>query len=1461
MSTLNEIIAAGKELGYTGEELRRFLKETQDRARDERDAERKFRKAEIEAEQAEKEGERAFKMEAEHARLEAEREARADERAEREHKRKLELHEAGIADDTSNTHGSSTVAPKGPKLPAFEEGKDSMDAYIQRFEVYATAQRWKRDQWGTNLSALLKGKALDVFSRLPVSQALNFEDLKKALLQRFQKTEAGFRKSFRNSRPEGGETFTQFAKRLESYLDRWMDMTGTAKTYDSLKDLMIRDQFICGCNQDLSLFLKERTPSSIQDMAKLADQYVEARGAPASSLSLKNAKTTGSGKSAAGGGGSTTETGRRSSTPVTEKRCYSCGKLGHLSFDCRNKKSGNKVASVTEASVGDNKLQYTRRDKKKDVPKRRKRGPAGQGNDGTELSLSCDMKIPYSTEMPVVTGRIGVRLVKVLRDTGCSGVVVRRSLVEPLQITDRTKTCTLADGSKLNVPIAELEVDTPYLRGTIEAWVLDTPLYDLIVGNVVGAKPPDQPNKSWTEDDTTLQAVETRQQKKTKGNYRPLKVPEMLRDIGSLDELKVEQESDATLGKFRKLTEKSEVFERGDGGHSKIYYHKGILYRKFYSPRTANGKVFRQLVVPEKFRQTVLKLAHESIMAGHLAAKRTASRILSEFYWPGVQADVTRFCRSCDACQRTFPKGRVAKAPLGSMPLVETPFKRVAVDIVGPLDPATDKGNRYILTVVDYATRYPEAVALRGIETERVAEALVDIFSRVGVPAEMLTDQGAQFTSELMKEVSRLLSIRQLTTTPYHPMCNGLVEKFNGTLKQMLRRMSTERPKDWDRFINALLFAYREVPQESLGFSPFEMLYGRTVRGPMMILRELWSKDLPDDEVKTTYQYVMDLREKLEKTCEVAMDNLREARTRQRKQFNKRAKQRDLKPGDKVLVLLPTKANKLLLQWRGPYDVVEKVGPTDYRVNREGKIKVLHINLLRKYVEPKRGSDLGGFLACVMTAVLDESDQGDDINHDRVLEALPGDRGNETQDDVVVCQDLTKDQSRDVQCLIQEFKDVLTDVPGSTSLIEHEIHTTTSDPVRVKSYPLPYTTKEVINEEVGKMLEMRVIEPSTSPYSSPVVMVKKKDGSNRFCIDFRGLNRVTIFDAEPMPNTEDIFARLGNARYFSKLDLSKGYWQVPLSADAKEMTAFTTPRGLFQFRVMPFGLVNAPATFSRLMRKLLRGMDHLDNFIDDIIIYTDTWEKHMDVLSELFSRLRNAGLTARPTKCSIAFGSLSCLGHVVGERRIQLEDDKVQAIASAPRPETKKQVRSFLGLAGFYRRFIPNFAAIAVPLTDLTRKGAPNKVEWLESHERAYATLKKLLTARPVLKLPNLEQDFILRTDASDTGLGAVLLQEEEGQKMPIAYASRKLLPRERNYAVIEKECLGIVWGIQKFESYIYGREFLLETDHQPLSYLNKSKTANARLMRWALLLQPYRFRIRAIKGSDNVGADYLSRI
>jgi len=381
---------------------------------------------------------------------------------------------------------------------------------------------------------------------------------------------------------------------------------------------------------------------------------------------------------------------------------------------------------------------------------------------------------------------------------------------------------------------------------------------------------------------------------------------------------------------------------------SKFVIKAEVLYRQY---RHVNGVVFTQLMLPSGLRNRVIRMAHDSIMIGHQGIAKRRDRVLLQFWYPRSTADIVRYCKSCDICQRTVAKGRVTKVPLGEMPIIETPFERVVVDLIGEIKPKTDRGHKWILTVIDYATRYPEAVALKDISTETVAEALVEIYSRVGIPKEVLSDQGTQFVSNVMKEVSRLLSVRQLVTSPYHPICNGLVEKFNGTLKAMLKKVSSEKLQEWDRYIAPLLFAYRGVKQESLGFSPFELLYGRSVRGPMEILRELWTKEGMEGEIKTTYEYVVDLRNRIADTCELARTELAKAQAKQKNYYNKKALKRSLKIGGKALVLRADDNNKLLMHWQGPYIVTAKENENNYRIDMKGKSRLYHINMLKEYIE------------------------------------------------------------------------------------------------------------------------------------------------------------------------------------------------------------------------------------------------------------------------------------------------------------------------------------------------------------------------------------------------------------------------------------------------------------------------------------------------------------------------------
>ena len=266
-------------------------------------------------------------------------------------------------------------------------------------------------------------------------------------------------------------------------------------------------------------------------------------------------------------------------------------------------------------------------------------------------------------------------------------------------------------------------------------------------------------------------------------------------------------------------------------------------------------------------------------------------------------------------------------------------------------------------------------------------------------------------------------------------------------------------------------------------------------------------------------------------------------------------------------------------------------------------------------------------------------------------------------------------------------------------------------------------------------------------------------------------------------------------------------------------------------------------------------------FVDDVLVHSATLEEHLRLLEIVFSRLQGFNMTVKPSKCKVAHYEVEFLGHIVGSNRCRCQGDKIRKVKEAPRPKTKKQVTAFLGLAGYYRNFIPNFAIVAQPLHETLKKYALNNIDWGEAQENSFVTLKNMLCKEPILQLPDASKPFILRTDASQDGVGAVLMQESEGGIFPIAYHSRKLKPAERNYSTVEKELLAVVDGIKKYYYYLYGAPFILETDHMPLTSLSTTKTANARLTRWALYLQQFSLSVRYIKGSDNVGADLMSRL
>lgn len=458
--------------------------------------------------------------------------------------------------------------------------------------------------------------------------------------------------------------------------------------------------------------------------------------------------------------------------------------------------------------------------------------------------------------------------------------------------------------------------------------------------------------------------------------------------------------------------------------------------------------------------------------------------------------------------------------------------------------------------------------------------------------------------------------------------------------------------------------------------------------------------------------------------------------------------------------------------------------------------------------------------------------------------------------------DLTLEQKGNLNSIVDDYFESIKDIKlGCTDLTEHEIKTD-SPPIRSKYYPVSPLMQQKIDEEVTNMLDLGVIEKSESPWSSPILMIPKSDGkSYRFCVDFRKLNAVTEKWAYPLPFINSILDRLGNAKYLSTLDIKSAYWQVKMTENSKKYTAFAIPgRGHFQFKRLAFGLTNAPSTFQALVDKLF-GPElepFVFKYLDDLVIVTPDFETHMRILKEVFKRLKLANLTLNRDKCNFCRNELKYVGYIVNRAGLSVDPEKVSAVVDMIPPKTPKQVRSFVGMVSYYRRFIPCLSETIVPLTSLTKKNV--KFKWTPECQIAFEKIKNALVSAPILSCPNFKESFVLHCDASSYGIGAVLTQEYGGKIHVICYISRTLNKCEVKYSVTEKELLCVIWAIEKCRCYLELSEFVIVTDHSSLSWINNLKNPQGRLGRWTLRLQQYNFKVVHRPGKDNVVPDCLSR-
>ena len=1395
-------------------------------------------------------------------------------------------------------------------VPPFNE-RDP-DTFFVLFERVADDRQWSDADRTLLLQCMLTGRAQEAYSSLTVADSRVYTKVKAAVLKAFELVPEAYRLKFRTWEKTGRQTSMEFVRDLTLYFNRWCSSL-TVNTYESLCDLIVLEQFKNSLPVHIASYLSEHKVKTAAEAAALVDEYVLTHRVR--SYRSNDVRAVNSAGSQSPGGFWDSGSSPRQGGPFRSVQgsqpfelndiCNYCKQRGHWKADCPLRRAARQTGL---GRVHPNALV---------VPLNTLTGIEMCGGVFPTPSAACPFPSQQGVHGPpqrpdfsafLSNGYVslvpdGVKVpVRILRDTGSFDSFIVGSVLPFSQDSDSGDVILVRGmGLKvLSVPVHKFMLDCGLFQGEVSMGVrpaLPIEGVHIIVGNgLAGSRVwADVPSPIVTaspvvdSSDSILLAIpnvftacavtRSRARKQDEQELEQchhedmgdVSVPESLLSA-SRGDLVDEQRADATLGE---LFENVLTEVEGRSAVKGYMVKDGLLVRKWmpHGPRFVGPPVY-QIVLPTKFRQEVLRTAHDQL--GHLGVRKTYAYILNYFFWPRLKRAVSQYVKTCHTCQITGkPNQTIKPAPLSPILVTAQPFEHLIIDCVGPL-PQSKTGCKYMLTVMCQSTRYPAAYPLRVITARSVVKALTQFIAIFGIPKVVQSDQGSNFSSQLFSQILKRLGIRHNQSSAYHAQSQGALERFHQTLKALLRCYCVKLQQDWEEGLPWLLLAARGVVQESTGYSPNELVFGHTVRGPLAVLCDSVTSSPPPQKLA---DYVNGFRRRLCLAGELAKEALASSQAKMKRLYDRGTEVREFSPGDQVLALLPLVGSPFQARFSGPFTVLGQTTALTYLLQTPGrrkKTQLCHVNLLRPYYSRAVPLSTGG--EGVQPPAVNPVLMADTVRRE-VSVGLPGiddDDGVNAPDECrlrgrlrnsetlasleSLLGHLSPDHSAELTALIREYVCLFGDVPTRTHLLEHDIDVGDSQPIRQRFYRVSESKRSVMESEVKYMLENDIAQASSSSWASPCLLVDKADGSPRFCTDYRKVNMVTKPDAYPLPRMEDCIDQVGAAKFVSKFDLLKGYWQVPLTARAREVASFITPFGLYSYSVMSFGLRNAPATFQRLMNLVVAGLEGCAVYLDDAVVYSDSWEVHLARIRNLFDRLRAANLTVNLAKCEFARATVTYLGKQVGQGEVRPLQAKVEAIKMYPAPSTKKELMRFLGLVGYYRSFCRNFSSVVAPLTDLLKARA--KYIWSEICQQAFEKVKSLLCVSPVLAAPCFTQPFILQVDASDVGAGAVLLQaDDSGVERPVSYFSRKFNAYQLHYSVIEKETLSLVWALQHFEVYVdSGVPVVVYTDHNPITFLHSLFCPNRRLLRWFLFLQSYCLEIHHIKGSDNLIADALSR-
>ena len=1330
-------------------------------------------------------------------------------------------------------------APKEPKeskefdpsrnvrlVPRFNE--DDVDKYFAHFEKIATTCKWPVEQWSVLLQTALVGKAQEAYAALSLEDSSDYAMVKKVILKAYELVPEAYRLKFRNLKKTAAQTYAEFAREKQMKFDRWC-ASRDVDDHDKLRVMILLEEFKTCLPLSIKTHLEDHQITDLDEAARMADDYA---------LTHK--------LSSSGAGGSTSDTPmvapnagqdvRSTMNEYAEKLfCRYCKKPGHYIGDCPALQ--RKEARAKEVSEKSNAMVVTAQ-------------PENAGNGVHETFQ------PFSLH-----GTVDGRPITVLRDTGASQSLILSSVLSDTKSsTGLFVSLAGVGGGRLRAPLyrVDLTCDLMTRSGCLVAALDELPIdgVHMLLGNdLAGSRVVPEPIMSATPAcDLKTEVLNselylfpacavTRSMSKFVWSDQPNDAKssfagKLLSDVVlTKSSLLAEQQQDAELKRVQ-----HEALTKEESKLSAIcYYHDadGLLMRKWRDPKmpAEEWSEVHQVVLPRVYRDEVLRLAHSAPMAGHLGVRKTLHRVTQHFYWPKIRKDVVDFCRSCPTCQVVGkPNSKIPAAPLIPIPAIGEPFSHVIIDVVGPL-PRTKSGMEYLLTVMDISTRYPEAFPLRTVTAKSVLKALLKFFTTFGLPETVHSDRGSNFLSKIFQQTMKELKVKHCVASAYHPESQGALERYHQCLKNMMKTFCLEHGSSWDEGVPLLLFATREVVQESLGFSPFELVFGHSVRGPLALMKDaMLENNAAQTDVLT---YVSNFRQRLMESRDHARKHLDASQDRMKSWFDRKARRREFVVGQKVLVLIPGQGSALQARFEGPYPIVKKVGDVDYVVKFPSRTRLCHVNVLKPFHEKK-----------VMFVQVQDSSSEDHVWEDQMNWRLENSSTLADEGGIPA----------EVKSLIRKYS-IFPDIPTRTSAAEHDVDVGDARPIKQNAYRVNPLKAHVMATEISYMLENRIIQPSRSPWSSPCLLVPKADKKYRFCTDYRRVNQVTKTDCFPLPRIDDCLDQVGHSQFVSKLDLLKGYWQVPLTARAREISAFVTPQGFWEYLVMPFGMKNAPATFQRMMNSVTAGLNFCHVYIDDVLICSSSWEEHLEHLDTLFERLEQVHLTVNLKKCEFGKATVTYLGHVVGSGHVRPVRAKISAIENFPRPTGRKELMRYIGMAGFYRKFCRNFAQVIAPLTDLLKKSS--SFQWDERCEEAFQSVKTMLTDDPVLVNPDYTLPFSLMVDACDVGAGAVLQQLRDDVYHPIAYFSKKFDVHQKRYSTIEKEALALVMAVKHFEVYLSGTEgpVVVFSDHNPLVFISQMGNRCARVHRWSLYLQAFPLVVRHIRGPLNIIADGLSRI